>query len=647
MSYLVLARKWRPQAFEEVVGQVHITRTLQNAISQRRVAHAFLFTGARGVGKTSTARILAKALNCEKGPEINPCNQCTTCNEISSGNSVDVIEIDGASNRGIDEIRELRENVRYTPAKNRYKIYIIDEVHMLTREAFNALLKTLEEPPPHIIFVFATTEPHKIPATILSRCQRYDFKRIPLKEIIGNLKKIVAEEKVQISQRALLAIAQESEGSLRDAQSLLDQVISYAGKEIRDEDISDVLGLIDRRILYDTIEAIASRDIERCMEVVEHIYHYGADLQHFCRELLQYFRNLILMKVSQHPEALMELPEEELDILRKQAGKFEFDQLNHLFNVLLKGEEEIAQSTFPRTMLEITLIRMATLRSILPVEDILKKLEGLEKRNPSLGPTEEKEPFSSGKTIGSQDSQKERGEEGKSQLFREGIQKESLTEAKSPSKRLTQSAGHLRPELGSKGSPDFESEIGEHHSGQPLPAAGRLSKPWPSGRGIERLSEVMKAPSAEEMIPLEDSKKEFEADGASQEILKETWKGLVDYTRARNPILGSFLAMGDLITISEEKVEIGFEKDSFHYERILEKENRSQLESICHEYLKRKARVVISPMDQKMVSKGRGMNEIGRSPRRELEKQKTIEGGEEHPLIEEALRLFDGRIVKR
>ena len=212
----MLARKWRPQVFEEVIGQRPITRTLQNAISQKRVAHAFLFTGARGVGKTSTARILAKALNCEKGPQINPCNQCTTCQEISSGTSMDVIEIDGASNRGIDEIRELRENVRYTPAKSRYKIYIIDEVHMLTREAFNALLKTLEEPPPHIIFIFATTEPHKIPATILSRCQRYDFKRIPLREIIGSLKRIVEEEKVQISQRGLFlycpGIGREYEG---------------------------------------------------------------------------------------------------------------------------------------------------------------------------------------------------------------------------------------------------------------------------------------------------------------------------------------------------------------------------------------------------------------------------------------------------
>ena len=297
-SYLVLARKWRPQVFEEVLGQRHITQTLQNAISQRRVAHAFLFAGARGVGKTSTARILAKALNCDTGPQVNPCNHCANCQEITNGSSMDVIEIDGASNRGIDEIRELRENVRYTPAKGHYKIYIIDEVHMLTKEAFNALLKTLEEPPPHIVFIFATTEPHKIPATILSRCQRYDFKRIPLREIRESLKRIVGQEEIQISQRGLITIAQESEGSLRDAQSLLDQVIAYGGKNIRDEDIAEVLGLIDRKILNDTVEAIADKDVARCMEIIEHVYHFGYDLQHFCRELLQYLRNLILIKVT-------------------------------------------------------------------------------------------------------------------------------------------------------------------------------------------------------------------------------------------------------------------------------------------------------------------------------------------------------------
>jgi DNA polymerase-3 subunit gamma/tau len=463
---------------------------------------------------------------------------------------MDVIEIDGASNRGIDEIRELRENVRYTPAKSRYKIYIIDEVHMLTREAFNALLKTLEEPPPHIIFVFATTEPHKIPATILSRCQRYDFKRISLKEIMDSLKRIVEEEKVQISQKGLFAIAQESEGSMRDAQSLLDQVISYGGKDIREEDITEVLGLIDRKILYDTIEAIAHRNTERCMEIVEHIYHYGYDLQHFCRELLQYFRNLILMKVSQKPEGFMEMPEEEFKVLRKQAEGFQFDQLNHLFSILLKGEEEIAQSTFPRIMLEMTLIRMATLPTILPINEILKKLESLGKAEyPSVGPMNK------------------RSEE-------------------------TEETDHLM---------EVTEEI-----------EGRVS---------------------EKTMNTTHSQKETLGGGESQKGWEETWKSLVDFTRAKSPILGSFLALGNLVHISDEDIEIGFEKNSFHYDRIIEKENRTQLESICQDYFQRKIKVTISPLDQGVALKGRALLEAGETA--------------QNPLVQEALRLFNGRIVKR
>jgi DNA polymerase III subunit gamma/tau len=575
-SYLVLARKWRPQLFEEVVGQRHITQTLQNAISQKRVAHAFLFTGARGVGKTSSARILAKALNCERGLQINPCNQCTNCHEVTHGTSMDVIEVDGASNRGIDEVRELRENVRYTPAKSRYKIYIIDEVHMLTKEAFNALLKTLEEPPPHIIFIFATTEPHKIPATILSRCQRYDFKRIPFREVIGSLRRIVEEEKIQISQRGLLSIAQESEGSLRDAQSLLDQVIAYAGKDIHDEDVAEVLGLIDRKMLSDTIEAIADRDVERCMKVIEHVYHFGYDLQHFCRELLQYLRNLILIQVSQHPEGFVELPEEESTLLKKQAEKFKFDQLNHLFTLLLKGEQETAQSTFPRTMLEVTLIRMATLQPILPIDEMMKKLEAMEGRGRTEGEKERKISSPSGRVIRSEDpgGDKEKGEE-------------SL-------KKREQASGEK--DLGKNENPaDLEMEEGPR---------ALLGQHW-----------------------------------------EEAWNGLVEFTRGRNPILGAFLALGSLVYLSDEKIEIGFEKDSFHYDRMLEKENRGQLESICLEYFQKKAKVVISPLNQGTGSKGRIASSEGRITLNEGDSQ-LGNRVEENPLIQEALRLFDGKIVE-
>ena len=575
-SYLVLARKWRPQLFEEVIGQRHITQTLQNAISQKRVAHAFLFAGARGVGKTSSARILAKALNCEKGPQINPCNECTTCQEVTHGTSMDVIEIDGASNRGIDEIRELRENVRYTPAKNRYKIYIIDEVHMLTKEAFNALLKTLEEPPPHIVFIFATTEPHKIPATILSRCQRYDFKRIPFKEVVESLKRIVGEEEIQISSGGLLSIAQESEGSLRDAESLLDQVIAYSGKTIRDEDIAEVLGLIDRKMLSDTIDAIADRDVERCMKVIERVYHFGVDLQHFSRELLQYLRNLILVKVSEHPEGLMELPEEEFMLVKKQAEKFEFEQLNYLFTLLLKGEQETAQSTFPRTMLEVTLIRMATLRPLLPIDEMVKKLEAIESKGLTGGEKDRKISSASGRVSRSEDPGREKEEREGSPKKQEQTREEKISEKNGD-------AGHLRR---------------EEESG------GVLPQQW-----------------------------------------EEAWKGLVEFTRARNPILGAFLVLGNLVHLSEEKIEIGFEKDSFHYDRMLEKENRSQLESICLEYFQKKAKVVISPLTQGMGSKGRGTSSEGKTTPDEGEKRSGFRG-EENPLIQEALRLFDGKIVE-
>ena len=585
MSYLVLARKWRPQVFEDVVGQRAITQTLQNAIAQERVAHAFLFAGARGVGKTSTARILAKALNCEKGPQVNPCNQCASCHEISSGASMDVIEIDGASNRGIDEIRELRENVRYTPAKSRHKIYIIDEVHMLTREAFNALLKTLEEPPPHIIFVFATTEPHKIPATILSRCQRYDFKRIPFREIVESLKRIVEAEGIQISQRGLLSIAQESEGSLRDAQSLLDQVIAYGGKEIKDDEIAEVLGLIDRKILSDTIDAIADRDPARCVEIVERIYHFGVDLQHYCRELLQSFRNLILIKVSRHPEALLELPEEELGTLRKQAERFQFDHLNHLFNLLLKGEEEVAQSTFPRTMLEMTLIRLATLPPILPIDEMIKRLEVLEGAAPEA--TETPKARKGVAEVPEEPGEDERTEEvaGDEEAACAGARAEE--------------AGGSEERLEDKAQPKVEDRGGSETKDQGVPA----------------------------------------------DVRGEAWKGLVDFARARNPILGSFLAFGGLVHLDDEKIELGFEKDSFHYERIVEKENRSLLDSICQDFLKRSVKVVITALEPGAALKGKEMTQPGSRVKNEIVKE-AEPGPAEHPLVQEALRLFNGRIVE-
>jgi DNA polymerase-3 subunit gamma/tau len=384
MSYLVLARKWRPQTFEDVVGQKPITQALQNAIATKRVAHAYLFAGPRGVGKTSVARILAKALNCQEGPTPQPCDNCPFCKEIREGFSVDVLEIDGASNRGINEIRELRENVKYLPSKNKYKIYIIDEVHMLTTEAFNALLKTLEEPPPHVIFVFATTEPHKIPLTILSRCQRYDFKRIPSAGILEQLKKITAREGMEVGDPSLHLIARQAQGSMRDAQSLLDQVRSFSGQKVSDEEVIEALGIIDRKILHETIQALADGDRGRLLQIVEEVYTFGYDLKEFCGELAQLMRDLLVLKLlaksPQDASSLIDLPEEEIRELAAQAEKFSQEEIHSLFRALLAAHDEAARSAFPRLILEMTLTRVARRKPVLSVEEVLERLQAMEER---------------------------------------------------------------------------------------------------------------------------------------------------------------------------------------------------------------------------------------------------------------------------
>ncbi len=379
MSYLVLARKWRPQTFDQVVGQAHVTRTLENAIRLNRVAHAYLFTGARGVGKTSVARILAKAMNCERGPAPVPCNECSHCREITQGSFMDVLEIDGASNRGIDNIRELQETVRYRPIKGHYKIYIIDEVHMLTVEAFNALLKTLEEPPPHVLFVFATTEPHKIPATINSRCQRFDFRRIPSSVILEHLQKIVADERARLSELVLYAVAREADGSMRDAQSLLEQLLAFRGQDLNDEEILEILGVMDRRSVHQVGEAVLARDAKRCLQMVEAIYRRGVDSRRFCQQLCDYFRNLLLLSLQDPSDSVgIDLPSEEIERFRKSLQATTPEALHLLFQMTLKGEESIRTSTQPRLVLEMLLLRLCRLPELRTVEQLIQRVERLE-----------------------------------------------------------------------------------------------------------------------------------------------------------------------------------------------------------------------------------------------------------------------------
>ncbi|MBN1569948.1 MAG: DNA polymerase III subunit gamma/tau [Acidobacteria bacterium] len=386
MQYQVLARKWRPKNFHELVGQEHVSRTLLNALQQGRVAHAFLFSGPRGSGKTSTARILAKALNCHRGTPGEPCNTCPACVEIAAGNCMDVLEIDAASNRGIDEIRELKEKTRYNPARDKNKIFIIDEVHMLTPEAFNALLKTLEEPPPHVVFILATTEYHKIPATILSRCQQHSFKLIQYPLIMKRLREISETEGIQISTVALEQVVFSSGGSMRDAMSALDQVIAFSGASVRDEDVAMLLGLVEPKVLGQTIRAIAGNDVAALLQIVADLVEVGQDLNNFCRRLSGQFRNLMVLKAGITDPALLGIPESILPDLREQAGLFSREDLLRLFDAFLKIEAGMRYATQIRFQLEMGLIELAHMTKLRPIEDLIAELSADEEGNPPRNP---------------------------------------------------------------------------------------------------------------------------------------------------------------------------------------------------------------------------------------------------------------------
>ena len=378
MDFQVSARKWRPQKFSELIGQEHIVRTLSNAIEMNRVSHAFLFSGTRGVGKTTTARILARVLNCEKGPTIDPCGTCSFCREITEGHCIDVQEIDGASNNGVAEVRDLIDNVQYATSSARYKVYIIDEVHMLSKSAFNALLKTLEEPPPRVIFIFATTELIKIPETVLSRCQCFEFKPLSNAQITKRLELICGQDGIQIDEKGLVEISKIGAGSMRDAQSLLDQVIAYSGKKVDTDSVEAVLGIVGGTTLELFAERLIKREPSELITLVQEVANQGKDLGLFCRSVMEYLRNLLMVKVSRNPETLLNAQTCNLEVLKKQAEGFHADELQQMFTILSRAETEMKRSSLAQMVFEMAILRLTETRPFKKIDDLIHKINQAE-----------------------------------------------------------------------------------------------------------------------------------------------------------------------------------------------------------------------------------------------------------------------------
>ncbi|MFH1061934.1 MAG: DNA polymerase III subunit gamma/tau [Candidatus Omnitrophota bacterium] len=540
MSHLAYARKYRPKDFDELIDQEHIATTLKNAIEQDNLAHAYLFSGSRGIGKTSTARILAKALNCKKGPTANPCNICASCTEIAKGINMDVLEIDGASNRGIDEIRTLRENVKFAPSSSRFKIYIIDEVHMLTTEAFNALLKTLEEPPAHVKFIFATTEPHKVLPTILSRCQRFDFRKITTSGIIVKLKKLIAQENIQCEEEALYAIAKSADGSLRDAEVILDQLNSFSTGKITLEAVNSVLGLVSRDAIFQIVDQLNSESIADNVSLLDDLLSSGKDPAQLIASFVDHFRDMMMIKCDS--EKLVTLPQEDKQKLKQQSVKFEIDNILYCLTVLLQAQERMKRQGMVRLLLEMALIKISKQEGLLPIAALLKKISDLEIK---LG---------TGATSGI----------------------------------ISSSEIKLQP----------SQKTGPSSSGW-----GAEAKPFskPDGPAFSQAKQSIAPPASRDTTPPHSSDKPFnDMDSGfesspfalSLDVVCKAWPQLVKNVKKQKITLGVYLAEGRPVNVHKNRVEVGFPDEcEFHRENLIESQNLKIIEGAASQLLAKDIRL--------------------------------------------------------
>lgn len=628
----VIARRFRPQSFDQVIGQETISRTLRNSITSGRIHHAYLFTGARGVGKTTTARILAKALNCHTGITTEPCGVCSSCVEITASRSIDVIEIDAASHTGVDNVRNvIINNISISPARDRYKIFIIDEVHMLSGSAFNALLKTLEEPPSHVIFIMATTELHKVPETILSRCQVFEFRSIALGNIVDQLRSIAGELGVKISDAALMAVARAGEGSMRDAQSALDQVISFSGNTVSDKDVSDALGLVDLETLHLTMRAVAEEDSQQTLMIVEEVVSRGYDLRNFCRELMSHIRALLVVKIAGFDSELVQMPQGEGEKLAQIANIFSEQDLVRFFSILTKTEQDIRVSSQPRFQLEIGLVKLAQARRLYMLEEALNRISDLESKLGGSGglPSSSAPPASRG-TSGSTG--------GKVRLPQRPQQQSAPAQVRPPVSDIAMASPIQSASETVRAEPatPTASQTAEYKRTEPAveqsykKPESRLEEP----RGSYEPPPLEEAYEVVQEMPLVSARsaapvRETEAN-ASEKV-----KAALE--RRRKMMLLSMLDVAENIKVEDGSLHIAFSPNDAMYKTKFElRENRSVIEEVCQEVFGRQMTVSVTAGGQASPQPASAPKSKKPSARQQVE---------DHPGIKALVDKFRGEVV--